>query len=136
MGMITIRLPSAAHAGAVSRGLWLLSRPEQVNGAQDTQILASWDVQKDGTALLIIDPNTTLPIHPAVVAQITDPADKDGSQAQMAALLGPLLADPASGLAAAAGLIAKGGVLAMGDLLPLIKPALVEDHVPPVRTAP
>jgi hypothetical protein len=51
-------------------------------------------------------------------------------------LLGPLLADPASGLAAAAGLIAKGGVLAMGDLLPLIKPALVEDHVPPVRTAP
>jgi hypothetical protein len=134
--MISLRLPSEAAARAVSRGLWLIARPEAVNGPEDTQFLAQWEVQKDGTALLVIDPAWTLPIHPAVVAQITDPADKEGSQAQMAALLGPLLADPASGLAAAAGLIAKGGTLAMDELLPLIQSALVADYLPPVRTAP
>jgi hypothetical protein len=133
--MIAIRFSSEGEARAVSRGLYLLSRPERFTD-DGALYLATVKPQKDATALLILDPEWTLPIHADVVAQITDPADAEGSQAQMAALLGPLLADPAIGLAAAAGLIAKGGVLAMGDLLPLIKPALVEDYVPPVRTAP
>ena len=134
--MIALRLPSVAAARAVSRGLWLLSRPESINDAQDTQYLASWEVQQDGTALLILDPAWTLPIHPDVVAQITDPEDAHGSQAAVAALLGPLLTDFAEGMATTGGLIAAGGDLALSDLLPLVNPALVADYVPPVRDAP
>jgi hypothetical protein len=136
MSRIAIRLPSETAARAVSRWLWLLSRPEAVNGAQDTQFLAAWEGQKDGTALLILDPETPLPIHERVAAQMADPADAEGSQAQMAALLGPLLTDAATGLATAGGLIAQGGVLRVGDLLPLLHPEIVADYVLPVRAAP
>ena len=131
--MITLRLPSEAAAQSVSRGLWLLSRPESVNGTEDTQYLAAWEAQEDGTALIILDPAWTLPIHPDVVAQITDPEDTHGSQAAVAALLGPLLTDFAEGMATTGGLIAAGGDLALSDLLPLLNPALVSDYV---RDAP
>jgi hypothetical protein len=133
--MIAISFRSEDAARAVSRGLFLLSRPARFVD-EGTLYLATVFAQPDGTAVLLIDPGMLLPIHPDVAAQITDPADKDGSRAQMAALLGPLLADPASGLATAAGLIAKGGTLAMDELLPLIQLALVADYLPPVRTAP
>ncbi len=134
--MIALRLSSEAAAQAVSRGLWLLSRPESVGATETTQYLASWEAQEDGTALLILDPAWTLPIHPDVVAQILDPEDTHGSQAAVAALLGPLLTDFAEGVATTGGLIAAGGDLALSDLLPLVNPDLVADYVPPVRGTP
>ena len=134
--MIAITLPSAAHAAAVSRGLWLLSRPAGVGAGETTQSLAAWAEQEDGTALLILDPAWTLPVHAGVVAQIKDTLDADGTRAKVAALLGPLLSNQTTGLAAARTLIGKGGAMTIGDLLPLLKPALVSAYVAPVRTAP
>jgi hypothetical protein len=134
--MITIRLASAAFAAAVSHGLWNLSRPASVNPATDTQYFAPWEVQGDGTALLIVDPAWTLPIHAGVVAQITDATDAQGSRAALATLLGPLLTNATTGLPAVRALIAKGGSLTIGDILPLLNPALAAPYVAPVRATP
>ena len=134
--MIAIRLPSVAAAQAVSRGLYIMSRPEGVNLPQDTQFLASWEVQGDGTAMLIVDPAWKMPLHALTVTQIKDNADTLGTRAKLAALLGPLLTNITTGLPAVRAMIAAGGDLTLGDFVPLIKPALVSAYVPPVRVTP
>ena len=128
--MIAITLPDAATARAISRGMWRLSRPESVAEAADdvTEYLAP----VIGTALLV-DPEWTLPIHPRVTAQLLDPADAAGTQAELAALLVPLLANPAD-LVTVAAMLAAGGTLRVGDLLALLRPALVGP--PPGESAP
>lgn len=117
--MIAITLPDEATAAAISRGLWTLHRPETVGEAETTREFAP----RSG-AVLLVDPEWALPIHPAVSAQLADPTDAAGSQAALAALLGPLLANPAN-LATVGGWIAAGGALRIGDLVPLIRPEIV-----------
>ena len=127
--MIAITLPDAETAQAISRGMWLLSRPESVAEAAGDVTEALAPVV--GTALLV-DPEGTLPIHPRVTAQLLDPADADGTQAKLAALLVPLLADAAD-LATVAAMLAAGGTLRVGDLLALLRPALVGPPPPPAE---
>ncbi len=134
--MITIRLPSAAAASALSRGLWLLSRPAQVNGPKDTQYLAAWVVQGDSTALLIVDPDWVLPIYPSVINELKDATDAEGTQLKLAQLLGTLFINSGSGTQAAKTALTKAGTFTIGELTALFKPALIAPYVAPTRQTP
>lgn len=117
--MIAITLPSSEVAQAVSRGMWRLSRPEAVRNGDATLYLA-----EARGAVLIADPEWLLPIHPLVISELSDPADASGTQALLAALLMPLLREPA-GLGRVAGLIMAGGVLRVGDVIAELRPELI-----------
>jgi hypothetical protein len=113
--MIDILCPSAAHAAGISRLAWRITRPETVGGYDATQYLAEWTVAAEG-ARLHVNPEWVLPIHPRTAEQMADPLDTDGSQSEMAALLLPMVKEPAS-LARIGAALAAGGTLRMGDLL-------------------
>lgn len=122
--MIAITLPSAEIAQAISRGMWRLSRPEAVCGDDTTHYLA-----ETVGSVLIADPDWRLPIHPLVIAELADPADTSGTQTLLAALLMPLLREPA-GLGRVAALIMAGGVLRVGDVISELRPELIGDPPP------
>jgi len=135
--MIAVKLPSETAAQNVSRGLWRLSRPAAIAAGETTQFLAAWVVQPDTTALLILDPDWTLPIHGLTAAQIADVADGAGTRAALAALLTPLLTSPGAALATLRALLTSGAPLTIGDLVALIKPALVVNpYIPPTVAGP
>lgn len=117
--MIAITLPSAEIAQAVSRGMWRLSRPEAIRNGDATLYLA----EVVGN-VLVADPEWELPIHPLVISELSDPADASGTQSLMAALLMPLLREPA-GLGRVVALLMAGGVLRVGDVIAELRPELI-----------
>lgn len=122
--MIAITLPSVEIAQAISRGMWRLSRPEAIRNGDATLYLA----ETRGN-VLIADPEWLLPIHPLVIEELSDPTDASGTQALLAALLMPLLREPA-GLGRVAALIMAGGVLRVGDVISELRPELIGDPPP------
>ena len=125
--MIAITLHDAETARAISAGMWHLSRPAPIAGAEGdvTRLLAPVVGR-----VLLADPDWVLPIHPQMAAAMADPAA--GIREQLAALLGPLLADPGD-LATAVALIVAGGALRVGDFIALLRHELVGQFVPDVE---
>ncbi len=135
--MIALIFPGAASARAVSRGLWLLTRPPEVNAGDVTTDMASVVVRADTTALLVIDPAALMPIPAITIAQVLDGTDASGLRGRLNTLLTYLLTNPATALPQIYARIGRGDALDLADLFPLIKGALkINPYVPPVVVGP
>ena len=64
MNYLILSQPSEAYAGAISRALWAISRPEQVRDDSDvSQLYTSWQVHPESGAVALFLPDESKPVH-------------------------------------------------------------------------